>query len=103
MRTQRVRLRGSRAWRANPKATACDRPRGVQTIIETPPIARRWMGHPANILGDATKCILVCGLCYVTAFIAQSVRLENISAFTAWIPIFVFRTLAMVLFDRVRT
>lgn len=58
---------------------------------------------PANILGDATKCVLVCGLCYVGTFVAQSIRIESLSAITAWIPVFVFGTLAMALLDRVRT
>ena len=58
---------------------------------------------PANVLGDAGRCLLVCGLCYVVTFIAQNVRSESASALPAWIPIFVFGTLAMVLLDRVRT
>ena len=58
---------------------------------------------PANVLGDAGRCMLVCGLCYVVSFVAQSIRPETQSALPAWIPIFVFGTLAMVLFDRVRT
>jgi lipopolysaccharide export LptBFGC system permease protein LptF len=58
---------------------------------------------PANIVRDATKCMIVCGLCYVVTFIAQSIRLDSASAFIAWIPILIFGPLAMVLFDRVRT
>lgn len=58
---------------------------------------------PANILADSTRCVLVCGLCYVSTFVAQSLRVETASAFVAWIPVFVFGTLAMVLLDRVRT
>ncbi len=58
---------------------------------------------PANIVADATKCVLVCGLCYVGTFVAQSIRIDSLSAFTAWIPVFVFGTLAMALLDRVRT
>ena len=58
---------------------------------------------PANIVGDVTKCMVVCGLCYVMTFIAQSIRLDSVSAIVAWIPILIFGPLAMVLFDRVRT
>ena len=58
---------------------------------------------PANIVRDAAKCMIVCGLCYVVTFIAQSIRLDSTSAFIAWIPILIFGPLAMVLFDRVRT
>jgi len=58
---------------------------------------------PANVLTDAGKCLIVCGLCYVSTIIVQSLRSETISALPAWIPIFVFGTLAVVLIDRVRT
>ena len=58
---------------------------------------------PANILPDAGKCMILCGLCYVSAFIAQSVRPESESALPAWIPIFVFATIAVVMIDRIRT
>ena len=58
---------------------------------------------PSNILNDAGKCVALCGLCYVVTFVAQSIRPETQSALAAWIPIFVFATVAMVLVDRVRT
>lgn len=58
---------------------------------------------PANVLTDATKCLVACGLCYVSTFVAQSVRTADASALPSWIPIFIFATLAMVLIDRVRT
>ncbi len=58
---------------------------------------------PANVLSDAGKCMLLCGLCYVLTFIAQSIRIESGSAFPFWIPIFVFSTVAMILIDRIRT
>lgn len=58
---------------------------------------------PANILGDAGGCIILCGLCYVCGFVAQSVRTETASAWIAWLPIFVFATIAVVLIDRIRT
>jgi hypothetical protein len=42
-------------------------------------------------------------LCYVATFVTQSIRPESASALPAWIPIFVFATIAMVLIDRIRT
>ena len=59
--------------------------------------------RPMHVLSAAGKCLVVCGACYVTAFIAQGVRLETMAALPAWIPIFVFGTLSIVLLDRVRT
>jgi len=56
-----------------------------------------------NVLADAAKCMTVCGLCYVVTFVAQSIRPETVSPLPAWIPIFVFGTLAIVLLDRVKT
>lgn len=58
---------------------------------------------PDLLLNDAGKCLVVCGLCYVTTFIAQSVQSSTASALPAWIPIFIFGTLAVVLIDRIRT
>jgi lipopolysaccharide export system permease protein len=58
---------------------------------------------PVNVLNDAGKCMVVCGLCYVGTIIAQSIRSESASALPAWLPILVFGTLAVVLIDRVRT
>ena len=58
---------------------------------------------PANVLSDTGKCMLLCGLCYVVAFLAQSVHGETLSALPAWIPILVFGPVAIVMLDRVRT
>ncbi len=58
---------------------------------------------PGNVLSDAGKCMLACGLCYVVAFVAQSVQPESASALPMWIPIFIFAPVAIVLIDRIRT
>lgn len=58
---------------------------------------------PASVLSDAGKCMAVCGSCYLSSFVAQSLRAGTVSALPAWIPILVFGTLAVVLVDRVRT
>lgn len=58
---------------------------------------------PGNVLSDAGKCMISCGLCYSSTFVVQNIRPESGSALFAWIPIFVFGTLAVVLIDRIRT
>lgn len=58
---------------------------------------------PANILSDAGRCMIACGMCYVVTFMASSLRLDVPTAVTAWLPIFVFGPAAIVLLDRVRT
>ena len=58
---------------------------------------------PANVLSDASRCMVVCGLCYVSSVVAQNLRPESGSAFLTWVPIFIFGTLAVVLIDRIRT
>ncbi|MGD2107883.1 MAG: LptF/LptG family permease [Phycisphaerae bacterium] len=58
---------------------------------------------PATVLSDAGKCMIACGMCYVSTFIAQSLHTESSSALPAWAPIFVFGTAAVVLIDRIRT
>jgi len=59
--------------------------------------------RPVNVLSDTGKCMIACGLCYVVAFVAQSLRPQSASALPAWIPIFIFATIAMVKIDRIRT
>jgi hypothetical protein len=58
---------------------------------------------PGNVLNDAGKCVLLCGACYVVAFVSQTIRPESISALPTWIPIFIFAPIAIVLIDRIRT
>jgi len=58
---------------------------------------------PSNVTADSGKCMLVCGVCYVVSFFGQNVRPESASALPAWIPIFIFATIAIVLIDRIRT
>jgi len=58
---------------------------------------------PGNVTTDSGKCLLACGICYVVSFVGQNLRPESASALPAWIPIFIFATLAVVLIDRIRT
>lgn len=58
---------------------------------------------PTSLLSDAAKCMLVTGLCYVSAFASESVRPESLSALPLWIPIFVFGPIATLMIDRIRT
>ena len=59
--------------------------------------------RPGNVLSDTGKCMIACGLCYTVSFVAQGIQAGSASALPAWIPIFVFGTLAVVLIDRIRT
>ena len=72
----------------------------VMLLLGLPFFLDRW---PGNVLSDAGKCTIVCGLCYVAGFVAQSLRGESASALPAWMPIFIFATIAMVRIDRIRT
>lgn len=58
---------------------------------------------PANILSDTTRCLAVCGACYVVTFIGQNIQTASLSALPAWLPILVFGTVAGVMLDRIRT
>lgn len=58
---------------------------------------------PANVLSDAGKCLVACGLCYTSNFVVQSLRVDSAGAFISWLPIFVFTIAAVVMFDRIRT
>lgn len=72
----------------------------VLILLGLPFFLRR---SPGNVLSDTGKCMVLCGLCYMATFVAQSVRAESASALPAWLPILVFGTVAVVLMDRIRT
>lgn len=60
--------------------------------------------EPANVIGDATKSAIVCGLCFVLAFVADHfVVSEHFSALPAWLPLILFTPVSVVLFDRLKT
>ncbi|MFQ5412959.1 MAG: LptF/LptG family permease [Phycisphaerae bacterium] len=58
---------------------------------------------PVNVLSDGGKCLVACGVCYVASFVVQRVQGDATSALPAWIPIFAFAPIAVVLIDRIRT
>ncbi len=58
---------------------------------------------PDNVLSDTARSMAVCGACYISVFVVQSLQPSTGSALPAWIPVFVFGTLAVVLIDRIRT
>ncbi len=72
----------------------------VMLLLGLPFFLDRW---PGNVLGDAGKCMIACGLCYVAGFVSQSIRPQSASALYAWMPIFIFATIAIVRIDRIRT
>lgn len=60
---------------------------------------------PGNILASGGKALIVCGACYVLAFVAQNVGAadDRFSALPAWFAILVFTPFAVILMDRMRT
>ncbi len=60
--------------------------------------------EPANIITDAGKCLIVCGMCYLLAYAGEHfIRTSAFSALPAWLPLIVFTPVAVVLIDRIRT
>jgi hypothetical protein len=54
-----------------------------------------------SITGDATACLVVCGLCYL---LAQGLApLARGSVLPAWLPLVVFTPVAAILIYRIRT
>lgn len=58
---------------------------------------------PANVLTDAGKCMIACGLFYIVSFVSQNIVPDLPSPFPAWFPILVFAPVAAMLLTRVRT
>lgn len=58
---------------------------------------------PGSIIEDAAKCLTICGLCFVTSVMGQSLTPASLPALPSWLPIFLFAPLAVVLLDRIKT
>ncbi len=60
--------------------------------------------EPANIIRDAGKCVLTCGLCFLLAFVGENfIQTDTLSAMPSWLPMIIFAPVAVVLIDRIRT
>ncbi len=60
--------------------------------------------EPANIIRDAGKCVLICGMCFLLAFAGENfVQADDLSALPSWLPLIIFAPVAVVLIDRIRT
>lgn len=59
--------------------------------------------EPGNVLADGAKCVTLCGMCYLTDFVAQSLRASTTSPLPAWAAVFIFGPIATALICRIRT
>lgn len=60
----------------------------------------------APVLVAGGKCLLACGACFVTTFLCQSVELVGVDinpALPAWIPVFLFGPIAVILLGEIKT
>ncbi len=59
---------------------------------------------PAGVVAAGSKSLLVCGSCFLVAFVSQSIGSPtHLSALPAWLPVIIFAPITAVLFDRIRT
>lgn len=57
-----------------------------------------------SVLVAGGKCLLLCGLCYASTFISQSVEISALgAALPAWLPVLIFGPLAVVMLDGIKT
>ncbi len=59
-----------------------------------------------SVVIQGGKCLLVCGLCYVTTFFCGTIDLTPLgvsAALSPWLPILVFVPVAVVLLDMIKT
>ncbi|MFQ5429023.1 MAG: LptF/LptG family permease [Phycisphaerae bacterium] len=59
-----------------------------------------------SVVIQGGKCLLVCGLCYVTMFFCNTVDLSIIGvspALAPWVPMLIFAPVAVVLLDGIKT
>jgi lipopolysaccharide export system permease protein len=72
----------------------------LMLLLGIPFLLRRVAG---NLISDAGKCLLACGLCFVISVVGQNISPAGLPALPGWIPIILFAPVAVVLLDRVRT
>jgi len=72
----------------------------VMLLLGIPFLLRRM---PGDVLGDAAKCLVVCGLCFVASVVGQNLSPAGMPALPSWLPIILFTPLAVVLLDRLQT
>lgn len=61
--------------------------------------------EPGRVVVSGGLCLLVCGLCFVVAFVGQNLLTSTSlpPAFPAWLPIMVFGPVAVWLLDSIKT
>ncbi len=61
--------------------------------------------EPAQVVTSGGTCLLVCGLCFVVAFVGQQqvIVIESYPALPAWLPIMIFGPVAVLFLDSVKT
>jgi lipopolysaccharide export system permease protein len=60
--------------------------------------------EPSNVLVSGGLCMLICGLCFVTAFVSQNlIDYPAYPALPAWLPILIFGPVAVLFLDSVKT
>lgn len=73
----------------------------VMLLLGLPFILNR---QPGNILLDGAKALLVCGACFLLAFVVQQLGTDGpLALLPAWAPVILFAPVAAVLLDRMRT
>ncbi|UCG15273.1 MAG: LptF/LptG family permease [Phycisphaerales bacterium] len=72
----------------------------VMLLLGIPFLLKRM---PGNLVGDAAKCLIVCGLCFVVSVVGRNLSPATLPALPSWLPIIIFTPLSVVLLDRIKT
>ncbi len=72
----------------------------VMLLLGIPYLLRRM---PGNLIGDAAKCLLMCGTCFTVSVVGHNIDLAGLPALPGWMPIIIFTPLSVVLLDRIKT
>jgi lipopolysaccharide export LptBFGC system permease protein LptF len=59
--------------------------------------------RPGKVVQSGGRCLLICGVCFVFAFLCQNISLQGYPALMAWLPLIALTPLMVLSLDRMKT
>lgn len=59
--------------------------------------------QPGSVVQSGGRCLLICGSCFLFAFLSQNLMFKDYPALTAWLPLIVLTPVTVISLDRIKT
>lgn len=59
--------------------------------------------QPGKVVQSGGRCVLVCGVCFVFAFLCQNISVQGYPALMAWVPLIALTPVMVLSLDRMKT